>query len=471
MGIPQGFQRVRDVLTNRRGNRPGLERRDPLKRIADPENLESENPAIKKAAEVKKAEDMKAQKIKAIKYLAKIGCGCYDKDGEVTAALLAAMDDCTPDVREAAIEAVEDAAGCECCKQCGSKSCCNEEITAKLSEIAYEKDDTGCSLEPNADVRRAAARALCKCCPGGPPMGPIEEETADPDTDPDAEPIPVPEPGVQGEEGEDDSEVEGEEGGLEGEKNEQDGDLQRDVSDAAGVTESGFAATDVPLSEGMMETDTEFQSHAVHMTDSGVAPFGEPIRFVEQGHSNVQPMPSIKIAKPRTINTLLGVTRPEPQDASDNPEKLPTQMAEMGEAPLPVNKIGLPTGLHITEPIVGTPPRPVRAIPLVTDADRSASRTDSTISTVRNVAAKPVRDAYVVAVNHETGRIVLEGAAITQLNRGCDGTLIRRSMTSKDETTLADFVIQTAVSGKATAVISNKGVLRAIRLGDRAVIR
>ena len=48
MGVPQGVQRVRDVMTNRRGNRPGLERRDPLKRIADPENLESDNPAIRK---------------------------------------------------------------------------------------------------------------------------------------------------------------------------------------------------------------------------------------------------------------------------------------------------------------------------------------------------------------------------------------------------------------------------------------
>ena len=82
---------------------------------------------------------MKAQKIKAIKYLAKIGCGCYDKGGEITEALLDATADCTPDVRKAAVEAIEDAASCGCCKKCGSASCCNETLTKRLSEMAYER--------------------------------------------------------------------------------------------------------------------------------------------------------------------------------------------------------------------------------------------------------------------------------------------------------------------------------------------
>lgn len=176
IGIPQGIQKIRDVTVNRRGNRPGLERKPPMTRIADPANLASDNPAIKAAAEIKTAEDMKKQKIKAIKYLSTIGCGCYDKDGKITEALLAATDDCTPEVRMAAIEAIEAAASGECCRSCGSTSCCNEDIGKRLSEIAYERDDNGCPLEPNADIRAAAKRALCKCCPNRVPAGLIEED-------------------------------------------------------------------------------------------------------------------------------------------------------------------------------------------------------------------------------------------------------------------------------------------------------
>ncbi len=176
IGIPQGIQKIRDVSVNRRGNFPGLERKPPLTRIADPANLASDNPAIKAAAEIKKAEDMKAQKIKAIKYLASIGCGCYDKDGKITDALLAATDDCTPEVRLASIEAVESAIDGGGCNKCGSTSCCNEKISKRLSEMAYEKDDSGCPIEPSAEIRAAAKRVLCKCCPGRVSPQTIEED-------------------------------------------------------------------------------------------------------------------------------------------------------------------------------------------------------------------------------------------------------------------------------------------------------
>ena len=106
LGIPQTYTRVRDATLNRNGNFPGLERKPPLKKIADPENLESDNDAIRSAAEVKQEEDLAEQKIKALKYLATIGCGCYDKDGKIEAALLAGLKDCTPDVRMAAVDAL-----------------------------------------------------------------------------------------------------------------------------------------------------------------------------------------------------------------------------------------------------------------------------------------------------------------------------------------------------------------------------
>ena len=164
LGIPQGYRYVRDNGFNRNGNRPGLERKPPLKAIADPKNLESKDLAIKKAAEVKQAEDLKKQKIKAIKYLASIGCGCYNRDGSITDAMLKSMDDCTEEVRLATVQAISEAAMGERCANCKQKSCCSEELSNKLYEIAYGRDETGCYLEPSERVRLAAAEAMRTCC-------------------------------------------------------------------------------------------------------------------------------------------------------------------------------------------------------------------------------------------------------------------------------------------------------------------
>ena len=166
LGIPQGARYVRDNTLNRSGNRPGLERKPPLKPIGDPKNLESPDASIKKAAEVKQAEDMKKQKIKAIKYLASIGCGCYNRDGSITDAMLKSMDDCTEEVRLATVQSISEAAMGERCANCKQKSCCSEELSNKLYEIAYGRDDEGCYLEPSERVRLAAAEALRTCCEG-----------------------------------------------------------------------------------------------------------------------------------------------------------------------------------------------------------------------------------------------------------------------------------------------------------------
>lgn len=178
LGIPQTYTTVRDNFSNRSGNRPRAERKPPLTRLADPENLKSPNPAIKKAAEIKKEEDLAKQKIKAVKYLTKIGCGCYNRDGSITDALLKALDDCTEDVRYETVKAITDAANGEACANCKNKSCCSEELSNKLYEMAYERDDSGCFLEPSERVREAAAAALRACCPGrGNDEGFIIDET------------------------------------------------------------------------------------------------------------------------------------------------------------------------------------------------------------------------------------------------------------------------------------------------------
>jgi hypothetical protein len=160
LGIPQGVSAMRNATVNRRGNFPGLEKKPPLKPIGDPENLESNNPAIKKAAQIKQEEDKKKQKIKALKYLAKIGCGCYPG---VKEAMMDALDDCTEDVRLTAAEQIAKAAENKC-EVCQKTCCCDEEMTKKLAEIAYERDENGCFIEPSEDVREAAAEAMRACC-------------------------------------------------------------------------------------------------------------------------------------------------------------------------------------------------------------------------------------------------------------------------------------------------------------------
>lgn len=190
LGIPQGVKKVQGALTNRRGNLPKTEPKDALKALNDPANLESPDPAIKRAAEIKKAEDLKPQKIKAIKYLTSIGCGCYDKDGSVTKALIAAAEDCTEDVRLTTMTEISEAANGKCCSNCGQVCCCNDDMLKKLAQIAYERDEYGCYSEPSKRVREAAAEALAACCPGAVPLEVLAPEKKEP---PKTDPVPVPE--------------------------------------------------------------------------------------------------------------------------------------------------------------------------------------------------------------------------------------------------------------------------------------
>ena len=161
LGIPQGINKVYDATVNRHGKHPGLERKNPLKRIADPANLQSEVPAIKAAAEIKADADLAKQKVKAIRYLADVGCGCSSQKADVQEALLAALDDCTEEVRYEAALAFCRASG-NPCSACGA-SCCGEDVTAKLKDMAFGRDDEGCWHETSSRVRAAATNALNAC--------------------------------------------------------------------------------------------------------------------------------------------------------------------------------------------------------------------------------------------------------------------------------------------------------------------
>ncbi len=158
LGIPQGFNKMSDSTLNRNGNHPGMERKNPLKRLADPANLQSDNPAIKAAAKIKADQDQAPQKIKAIKFLATVGCGCYPG---VKEALTASLDDCTEEVRYEAAVALCKVAGSPC-KNC-EKTCCSAEVMSKLEEKAHGQDEKGCYKESSARVREAAAMAVDAC--------------------------------------------------------------------------------------------------------------------------------------------------------------------------------------------------------------------------------------------------------------------------------------------------------------------
>ncbi len=150
-----------------------LKKKPPLVPLADPANLESPNPAIKAAAEIKTEVDLAPQKIKAIRYLSTIGCGCYP---QVKPALLAALDDCTEEVRYEAALAFCRAAG-NPCSVCNSSSCCDPEVRKKLADLASGVDDQDCWKEPSTRVRAAAAGALnaCEMIAPAEPLVPEEE--------------------------------------------------------------------------------------------------------------------------------------------------------------------------------------------------------------------------------------------------------------------------------------------------------
>lgn len=196
LGIPQAGARMRDGLVNRRGNFPGLEKKPPVLALADPANLDPSKPdMIKAAAEIKQDQDLKKQKIKAIKFLADVNCGCYNKDDKVEAAFLAALEDCDPDVRMAAVEGLDKAAGeCTQCRNGCEVTCCTKKILEKLDDIANGMEK-GCYKEPVEEIREAARQLACKC----PPVceDPIEPEEL---IAPPPEPLSKPKQLIEGDE-------------------------------------------------------------------------------------------------------------------------------------------------------------------------------------------------------------------------------------------------------------------------------
>ena len=183
-----GARLVGQRVRNRLGTRfPGLESKPPLRSISDPANLGPDaSPAEKAAAEAKAEEDKAPQKAKAISYLASRGCGeCYPDTAD---AMIAALDDCSEEIRYAAVKGLRSSVG-DSCQSCRENSCCTPKLLRKLYEVAYERDDSGCFLESSARVRRNARLVICTC--GGVPQEEILTAPFEGPSSGDVVPLPV----------------------------------------------------------------------------------------------------------------------------------------------------------------------------------------------------------------------------------------------------------------------------------------
>ncbi len=188
-GVSGAFNSVLNCLGTRF---PGLEATPALTAIADPANLKSSNPAVATAAEVKAQEDAAPQKIKALNYLAKVGCvSCYP---DIEKAFLTALDDCTESVRFAAVDNLCNIAGrpCQCC---GQRSCCTPALRKRLMEVAGGINEKNrCFKESSPRVRRLARLTLERCCcPPPPEVLPIQQNVR-PEEGPGKTDIPTPPP-------------------------------------------------------------------------------------------------------------------------------------------------------------------------------------------------------------------------------------------------------------------------------------
>jgi hypothetical protein len=193
---------VTERIRNRLGTRfPNLEARPPVLAITDPANAQSDVPAVKAAAAAKAEEDAAPQKIKAIRYLAGLGCKeCYP---DTLLSLLKALDDCTESVRYEAARALRTLTDGPC-KSCANGTCCTAEVTQKLEQVVNGRNDVGLPVEPSERVRRMARIALANCncstLPGeaaGEVEGPLPESDQPPAEGPIPEATGAPTPAAQ----------------------------------------------------------------------------------------------------------------------------------------------------------------------------------------------------------------------------------------------------------------------------------
>lgn len=168
--------------------------------------------AMNVANKIKTEEKKAPLKIKALRYLATQDCNCYP---EVIDAILAALEDCTEEVRYEALKALHrcKTEGGKHCKSCaGKKSCptddpfcagcncqCKEKVIQRLQEYLLKRDEFGCYKEQSARCRDLAAQMIQECLtlrqpPPPEATGPVE--TKEPKVAPETAPRVRPETGA-----------------------------------------------------------------------------------------------------------------------------------------------------------------------------------------------------------------------------------------------------------------------------------
>lgn len=160
-----------------------------------------------------KKEQMKAKlKVQAIKYLAKLDCQCYP---EIVDELLNSLEDCSEEVRYAAVKALRNDCGkkhdcilhckktnnCATCNPCSGNNCpececsgcaCQKKVIDKLNAHLLARDEFGCLKEKSDRIRRLMTEIIEECLVKHQPHPGVMEPPADSDEQkikPDPDPI------------------------------------------------------------------------------------------------------------------------------------------------------------------------------------------------------------------------------------------------------------------------------------------
>ncbi|MCA9071800.1 MAG: hypothetical protein KDA84_22890 [Planctomycetaceae bacterium] len=141
---------------------PALAPVAPVKSMTNPELAQSPSDSVRSASQVAQKKAQVPQIKAALASVADAGCAC---DPASEQALLAGLNNCFPEVRLAAAEAIRASViqGENCCD---GKACCSPAIRNQLFVMGWERRPNGCPIEPVGKVRLAARHALRACgCP------------------------------------------------------------------------------------------------------------------------------------------------------------------------------------------------------------------------------------------------------------------------------------------------------------------
>ncbi|MEM0925936.1 MAG: hypothetical protein AAGJ83_07855, partial [Planctomycetota bacterium] len=351
----------------------------------------------------------------------------------------------------------------ECCTKCGSTSCCSEKVTKRLSEIAYERDDTGCCLEPNAEIRAAAAKALCVCCPNR-ATGPIEED------------IPaleeVPPPSIPGEGGEKDSKTIPGEGGQEELDRESEDGVENAIQDLRAVESVEGSAVQMMVPQPLLlhsanqPYPTEESVPQVEVPEIAELPTPEPEEAPVKPRGDVH-LGQVKVIGGMTIQPVT-ISTVSATDEQSVQTKVETEQATAISASLP----SLPAPeLELPEPValpIDVSAKPVSDGSLKDIGDATTHITvpaDAQVTGRRPGVKATKTEARIVGVDYRTGRVSLRSGQ--PLRPGSSVTVYHRYLTG--ERLIAHLLIKQVDGAQAVAVATDKSGLSKIAAGDRAV--